>query len=242
MKNFFIFDGKSSLDYGIRIESYPDVSIPERIYESYEVPGRSGNMIFDTGAYRNVTQLYNCWYKPLKQADFATSYSLIQHITRWLLGPKGYRELEDSYFPWLFRKAIYAGPADISSFFAKYGRITLEFNCMPQKWLKSGQNPISVESGQQIFNDGETALPLIQISGSGEGTLGVGNSTVQLSEIPDSGVTIDAETQNIYSGSKNYNSIATISGGFPTLPNGATGITFSGGITGVTIIPRWWVL
>lgn len=242
MKNFFIFNGENSLDFGIQIESYPDVSIPERVYESYEVPGRSGNLIFDTGAYRNVTQVYDCWYKPMEHAKYATSYSLIQHISRWILGPVGYQILEDSYFPWMFRKAIYAGPADISSFFAKYGRVTLEFNCMPQKWLKYGQKPISIQSGEELVNDGEPALPLIQIYGSGDGTLGIGGSTVQLSGIPSGGVTIDAETQNIYAGTQNYNSIATISGGFPKLPNGRTGINYSGGITGVQITPRWWVL
>lgn len=199
-------------------------------------------MIFDTGAYRNVTQVYDCWYKPLKQADFATSYSLIQHISRWLLGPQGYRKLEDSYLPWLFRKAIYAGPADISSFFTKYGRITLEFNCMPQKWLKSGQVPVDVQDGAQLFNDGESAFPLIEIAGTGSGTFGIGDSIIQISEIPENGMTIDSDTQNAYSGIQNCNGLITVSGGFPVLKSGINNISYSGGITAAKITPRWWIL
>lgn len=236
--NFFVFNGQSSLDFGIRIESYPDVSFPERIYESYQVPGRSGDLVFDTGAYRNVTQTYDCWYKPKK----VTSYSMLQQISKWLLSPTGYQVLEDSYFPDCIRKAMYAGPADISSFFAKYGRVTLDFNCMPQKWLKSGQIPVDVQDGAQLFNDGEPAFPLIEISGTGSGTFGIGDSIIQISEIPENGMTIDSDTQNAYSGIQNCNGLITVSGGFPVLKSGINNISYSGGITAAKITPRWWIL
>lgn len=237
MRNFFIFNGKSSLDYRISVETYPDTSFPERVYESYQVPGRSGDLVYDTGAYRNTIQIYDCWYRQ----DGATSYEMLRYISEWLLSPTGYQVLEDSYFPTLFRRAMYAGPADISSYFAKYGRVTLEFNCMPQKWLKSGQIPVEVQNGGRLYNDGQPALPLIEVSGAGAGTVGIGASLVELSDIPGS-LTIDAETQNIYSGIQNYNSLAVVSGGFPVLQPGFNSIAFSGGITAVKIIPRWWVL
>lgn len=238
MRNFFIFDGKNSLDFGIRVENFPNTPFPERVYETYQVPGRSGSLVYDTGAYGNVTQSYDCWYKPIG----VTSYEFQQYLARWLLAPKGYRVLRDSCFPDHFRRAMYAGPADISSFFGRYGRISLDFQCMPQKWLISGQYPINAESGMTLYNDGETALPLIQVEGTGAGTLGIGSSIIEFSEIPAEGLTIDAEVQNIYSGLQNKNNVAKISGGFPTLPHGASGISFSGGITGVSITPRWWIL
>lgn len=237
MSSFLIFDGKNSLDYGVLIEKYPSRPYPERIYDSYTVPGRSGSLVYDTKAYNNVTQAYECYFKN----GMASSYEMERYLTAWLLQPKGYRILEDSYDPEVFRKAIFAGPVDVSSFFAKYGRCTLEFNCQPQRWLKSGQNAINAGNGMQLWNDGETALPIIQVNGSGSGTIGIGSSTIQLSQIPER-LTIDAETQNIYAGLQNYNHIATITGGFPVLPNGQTGISFSAGVTSVSITPRWWIL
>lgn len=239
MTNFFIFDGRNSLDFGIRIENYPEVSFPERVYETYQVPGRSGDLVYDTGAYGNVTQSYSCWYKAPKDAN---AYEILQYISRWLLSPVGYQVLEDSCFPAYFRRAIYSGPADISSFFAKYGRATLDFTCMPQKWLISGQSALAVSSGAQLYNEGEPALPLIEVAGSGEGVLNIGSYVVTLSDIPSAGLTIDCDAQDALSGTENKNSLLTLSNGFPVLPHGASGITFSGGITSVKITPRWWIL
>lgn len=240
MKSYFIFGGAPSLNYGISVESYPDISFPERVLESYSVPGRNGNLIFDTGAYGNTTQIYSCWYKPLPGIS---SYDQIRELSKWLLSSAGYQRLEDTYTPDVYRMALYAGPADISTFFKKYGRIEIEFNCMPQRWLKAGEVPIDITSGMQLHNDGEPALPLIQVSGSGSGTVSIGNRTVSLSSIPAAGVIIDSDTQNIYSETQNYNSIASVTGGgFPILLPGLNNIQYSGGVTAVQITPRWWVL
>ena len=234
---FFIFNGKSSVDYGVQIEKYPVRPYPERIYDSYTVPGRSGDLVYDTKAYKNVVQSYECYFKN----PGASSYEMERYLTAWLLQPKGYQILEDSYDSEVYRRAIYAGPAEVSSFFGKYGRCTLEFNCQPQRWLKSGRYPVNVEDGTQLWNDGELALPLIQVAGTGAGVLSIGSSIMELKEIPE-GLTIDAESQNVYAGLKNWNEIVTITGGFPGLPHGQTGLSFSGGITAVSITPRWWIL
>ena len=53
---FFIFNEKNSVDYGVQIEKSPVRPYPERIYDSYTVPGRSGDLVYDTKAYKNVLQ------------------------------------------------------------------------------------------------------------------------------------------------------------------------------------------
>lgn len=237
--NFFIFDGKNSLDFGIRIENYPAVSYPQRVIETYQIPGRSGDLVFDTGAYGNASQTYSCWYKAPKEFS---SYDLLDQIGKWLLSHTGYKRLEDSCFPDVYRMAVYSGPAEISSFFAKYGRAELEFTCMPQKWLKSGEIQIEVANGQQFINPGEPALPLIAITGSGAGSIGIGESSIDFSDIPEEGLVIDCENQNIYSGTQNKNALATVSGGFPKFPKGKSGVAFSGGVQTMAITPRWWIL
>ena len=240
MKSWFIFCGKPSLDFGISVESYPEISLPERVVESYSVPGRNGDLIFDTGAYKNTPQNYSCWYKPLPGIS---SYMQIAALSKWLLSASGYQRLEDTYMPDIYRMAIYAGPADISTYFKKYGRISMAFTCMPQRWLKSCEIPIDITSGMQLYNCGQPALPLIQVTGSGAGTVSIGNRTVSLSSIPAAGVTIDSDTQNVYSDTQNYNDVATVTGGgFPVLLPGVNNVQYSGGVTAVQITPRWWIL
>ena len=116
------------------------------------------------------------------------------------------------------------------------------FNCMPQRWLKSGEVPISITAqGQALPNQWQPALPLIQLTGTGSGELSVGSSTISITGM-DGSLTIDSETQNAYEGTKNKNGIITVSGGFPVLATGDTPIIWSGGITAIKITPRWWRL
>ena len=59
--------------------------------------------------------------------------------------------------------------------------------------------------------------------------------------MPRGAVVLDSDTQNAYLGAVNLNS--TISAPeFPTLPAGESAVRWTGGITGVEIIPRWWTL
>ena len=54
--------------------------------------------------------------------------------------------------------------------------------------------------------------------------------------------TIDSELQDAYKGTTNCNSLVTLSNGFPKLIKGENEISFSGGITSVEVIPKWWTL
>ena len=162
-------------------------------------------------------------------------------IVQWLMSSRGYCRLEDSYEPDCYRMASYAGPFDAANWMNLYGRATIEFDCMPQRWLKSGETPVSITSGQTLQNDWQPALPLIQLTGTGDGELTVGGSTITIAGV-EGGLTIDSDTQNAYDGTTNKNSIITVSGGFPVLAFGETIVAFSGGITAVQITPRWWRL
>ena len=100
----------------------------------------------------------------------------------------------------------------------------------------------ALENGQILLNNWDESLPLIQITGNGSGMLTVGGVTVTIDSM-DSGLTLDAETQNAYNGLENKNGTIRIAGGkFPILPAGETRITWSGGVTAVEITPRWRAL
>lgn len=238
MKSYFIFGGENSLDYSLNIEEYPEYNTPERVIERYQVPGRSGDLVFDTGAYQNVVQRYNVYLK----AEPVKTHEAARQTARWLQAPGGYRRLEDSYDPEVYRMAMFTGPTDVSNWFAKYGRAELEFDCMPQRYLKSGEYPVEIENQGHLFNPGMEATPLILIRGAGSGSITLGEYNVQIQSIPQAGLYLDCDTQNAYSGEVNENNLISLSNGFPVLPPGDTKVGWSGGITDVQITPRWWLV
>ena len=224
--------GKSSDDVGVIVERYPSVTIPQRKQEKVSVPGRSGDLIIEQDAYENYTQRYEV-YVSAEQPKLTT----ISHtMAEWLM-VKGYQRLEDSYWLDTFRLACYKGGTSIDNILNRFGRATIEFDCKPQRYYKSGYIPISLTNGQKLVNPSPfTAKPLIVITGSGAGTISDGTNTLTFT---DCDVTVDCDIMQIYKGTTNKNSVG--SGAFLAL-DGESTITWTGGITAVTITPRWWTL
>lgn len=112
----------------------------------------------------------------------------------------------------------------------------------PQRFLKSGDIPVIVRATSKLRNPtGFKSLPIIKVNGSGKGNLRIGDYVITISNIS-SYLTIDSELQDAYKGTTNCNSLVTLSNGFPKLIKGENEISFSGGITSVEVIPKWWTL
>lgn len=237
MGNYFFFNGARSIDKGLTIEHCPSVGTGQRVVEKIPVPGRSGDLVIDTGAYGNYIQPYEIWFKDKLRGTTRAA----RDIAQWLLSGIGYMRLEDTYDPEVFRLAMFTGPFDVENWMLTHGRATLEFDCQPQRWLKTGQLPVAVQSGQSLINAWQPAKPLIQVTGTGDGTLVVGGSTISISDMTGA-ITLDSETEDAYSGTENLNNNVQVNGGYPLLQNGETAVSFSGGINAVQITPRWWSL
>jgi phage-related protein len=115
------------------------------------------------------------------------------------------------------------------------------FDCKPQCFVKSGENPIVFTKNGSLFNQyGQVALPLIKLYGNGSGWLTVGDCNVEVKTLNGT-LYLDSDTQNAYNGSENQN-MNINAPVFPVLGDGEIPIAFSGGIERVEIIPRWWEL
>ena len=228
--------GKNSKELNLTIERYPAPSRPTKKYSVISVPGRNGDLHIDTGAYSNYIQPYEIGIKgPKKELAEA-----VKNVAEWLYGPAGYQRLEDNYDPDTFRLAYYAGPLDVENMLNTFGRATVEFNCKPQRFLKSGESAVNVLSGDAIYNPTAfTALPIINIYGSGAGRLQIGEYVVEIFSL-DEGLTLDSDLQNAYYGLTNLNS-AISAPEFPKLKAGSNDVSFTGTWT-VEIIPRWWTI
>lgn len=233
-----IFNDISSRDYDIQVEKLPDYETPEKDYDIIHVPGRNGDVIIDKGSYKNTLRRYQLSVGSLTK-DFV---SMANAISEWLHSASGYARLEDSYEPEYYRMAIYKDSGLIENLLGSAGRTSIAFNCKPQRFLKSGDESTVFSEAGTIFNPtGFKSSPTIIINGNGAGVLRIGIYTVSVSSI-DTSVTINSDIQDAYNGMENRNSTITLNNGFPKLVPGENNISFSGGITSVEVIPKWWTL
>ena len=229
-----IFNGHSSDDLGVFVEHYPYRGIPVRKFEKVSVPGRNGDLIFPEDAYENIIQSYDIYLS----AKGCKTNNAARNVANWLM-QRGYKRLEDSYDPEIFRMAYYSGGSEIENYLNEFGRTTIEFNCMPQRWLKSGEKPISFSGSINLTNPtGFESKPLITLRGSGNVTMSVNGNAINIAGLSEY-VTLDSEIMECYKGNENKNSSMT--GKFPVLSDSNI-IVLGTGITSAEIIPRWWAI
>ena len=232
-----IFNGISSQDLHIQVQTEPDYDFPEKDYEVTHVPGRNGDIVIDQGSWQNVSRKYNLAMDAVKISYTEVASKLVQ----WLHSASGYARLEDSYEPDFYRMAMYKDSGSISNIYNKAGQIEVEFTCKPQRYFKSGEIADIFTTSTEYRNPTDfPAKPLIKIHGSGSGTVGIGTYTVTINDILD-GMIVDSEQQDTYKDQTNCNSRVSIAE-YPKLVSGNNVISISGGVTSIEIIPRWWTL
>ena len=228
----FTYNGHSSVEYRMLVNSKGTFSMPERALERVEVPGRNGDILVDGGRWHNVTVRYKVGIPRGFQDHWRDARSL-------MLSEPGYHRLEDTFHPEEYRMAVLTGGIEPEIFGAhrRAGNLEIVFSCKPQRYLKSGERPLTLQEPGTVLNEWMESLPLITVSGSGEGTLTVGDVEVELLDI-DGHITLDCDVMDAYKGNENRNDrIATER--FPVLAHGRNDITWSGGVTGLVITPRW---
>ena len=233
--NYFMIEETSSLDYGVIISDAAVFNAPARAYESVSVPGRNGAVLFDEGYYENVTVTY--------EAALLNKNANLDGFRAWLLSFTKYVRLEDTYHSEEYRLAMPSGGFSVSTEQAlKIGRFKVQFDCKPQRFLKSGEIGTRYTEDVTLFNPTRyAAKPLIRVYGYG--ILGVGSETVTISSHAFDYIDLDCDLCDAYCGSGNANSHVTLSGDdYPSLGVGKTGITLGSGITAIEVFPRWWTL
>ena len=237
-----IFNGIPSTNYGIHVETPPVYATPERDSEVVHIPGRNGDLVIDNGSYKNVTRKYSISVGEI-DGNFTT---LAAGVSEWLHSASGYARLEDSYESDYFRLAYYVADAEMENLFHQAGKMSIEFNCKPARFLKAGERAVPFTTAGSISNPTfQKSFPKLTVVVSGSGTLTIGDQTITISGLTNSTrMVIDSELQDVYEEGSltNLNSKVSFSDGFPLLSPGVNTITFTGSITSVEVIPRWWIL
>lgn len=230
-----IFNNKSSADCRIQVAHPPGYAYPERDYTITHIPGRNGDIIQDNGCYKNVERTYEVSFDAPNE-DFATYANA---VSAWLHSTTGYARLEDSYEPNYYRMATYQESNIFENLYNKAGTATIVFECKPQRFLKTGDNTITIQNSLTIMNPtGFEAYPLFKVTGT-SGVLTVNGNSITFSSIDDF-VMLDCELQDAYKETTNKNS--TVSGTFPVLKPGSNTISWTGDISSVAMKPRWWTI
>ena len=231
----FYLDGIDARSAGIQLQAPIKFSEAVPVVEAQTIPGRNGDLIWETGSYENRSGSASCF---CLQKDVEKAVS---SAGRFLMGKKGYRRLETSDDPDHYWMARVENSPQIAMRLRTLAPFEIGFDCKPQRFVKAGENAIVFNASGSLFNQyGQIALPFITLYGQGAGRLTIGNCVVDVKAL-DGTLYLDSDTQNAYNdnGNQNLNINAPV---FPVLGDGEIPIAFSGGIERVEIIPRWWEL
>lgn len=138
MGNSLIFDGINSADYGVILSGGGTYATPERDVTVVSVPGRNGDVILDNGRYNNIQIVYTAGISKGFETKFLPFIGALKAV-------KGYARLVDSYHPEEFRLASFRSELvpEVGTIM-RSGKFELVFDCMPQRFLKSGEQEIEL--------------------------------------------------------------------------------------------------
>lgn len=142
-KHKITYNGVDLSTFGLYVSGNKTFDAPERDVDKVEVPGRSGDLIFDNGRFKNVELHYEYCFIASNTSDFDTNFS---NLKNFLLSDPGYHRLEDTYHPDEYRMAAFLGPIEVSMDASlEIGTFDLVFDCKPQRYLKSGEEWTDLE-------------------------------------------------------------------------------------------------
>ncbi len=240
MTNYFVFNGHSSLELGIRIKSKNIYSSPKRDLSLVSVPGRDGELINSNKRYGNATVTYTC-FLPAKSIEELNTK--IRNVKKMLFADAdSYHELTDSYDPEFMRYAVFNSKLDITDQLNKIGSFTITFSALPFKYLIGGLEIREINSGDVIYNPYPfDAKPYFKITGNGNLVVTISNSrgtyVYRFNNVVGY-VECDSELMNVFKGTVLKNSDFEADN-FPVFLYGENLISFSGAISKFEIIPRW---
>lgn len=198
MRSTIIFNGKSSDDFGLVVEYFPESVHAARRGELTPIPGRNGVIVREDGSFDSYVQTYQIWFRKTNENPRDT-YANARAVAEWLLNARGFLRLEDSYEPEFFRLARYSGSLNVETVLRNHGRATIQFDVQPQRYLKVGDVRIGIdflEGEADVFvYDLPENVETVTVRSTWQGTvLAIQN----INDSSDKVVVQDVEQDNIY--------------------------------------------
>lgn len=234
---WFRFRGVKNTEMSVQMISMPTRPHPARKGELIDVPARDGKLFIDEYTYDRILVTLQC---------IAIDNQNIDQISAWL---SGNGDLVFGDEPERAYKAMITKEYSRSNKIPRLRgqEFTLTFDCDPFRYEANPTSPILISSsGTSVNNPGTIeSMPLIKIIGSGSGTLMIGGSTMLFDGLSSGkALYVDCDAKIVYTGENTPTSpmiLATqhATGEWITIEPGQQFVSFTGGISQVTITPRW---
>lgn len=125
---------------GIYVDAAVSFNKPAKRVQTFEVPGRNGNLIIDEGTFDNVLISYPVYEKDTFPAEF-------DDLVNWLASLEGYQRIECSNDPGHYRLGRFVVPqTPTAKRLNRDGYYQLSFDCKPQRWLLSGEEETEIDN------------------------------------------------------------------------------------------------
>lgn len=156
---YFQFRGRRSNEFRMRIRNEMDFVIPETSLDFLEVDGRSSDIIFDRGKYKDIEKTF-----PVRiyKAQDKTIAAQLRNIAGWLFLSREYTPLLFSEYNEYFYKVLgYSGTSG-KDLKRDWLDIDFTFKCQPFVFRMDGEDEREILSGQSITNpEIFTSLPVV---------------------------------------------------------------------------------
>ncbi len=167
MGNSLTFGPVNSSDFDIMISGEGVFDAPKKDVEKVSIPGRNGDLIIDRNRYENITVSYPAYYYKDNMYDFK---SILDNFRSAMASQRGYQRLEDTFHPDEFRLGMFTDGLEVDPL--KYNTVAqfnIDFDCKPQRFLKSGEVPQEFVADGSIYNPTQfEAAPILAVEGRGE--------------------------------------------------------------------------
>lgn len=231
MRDWFEWNGVRCTDYGIRVTELPPITLPSERASFVDVPGRSGSLTKTEGddVYEDLLLTATCIVQNTERLEEIAAYLKGS-------GKVSFANREEGYY---YARIVNQIPFDVILRGNPYRRFAVNFRCKPFFYLDDSPT-YSLTRSTFLTNPGAVhSEPVITVYGSGDITLMVGMSIIELSEASGS-ITLDTPLMEAYSNGISAN--RQMSGDFPILGTGATAISWTGNVSCVTVQPNWRTL
>lgn len=230
--------GKALSDFNVFHDTSTVFKKAEKKYTKFSVPGRNGSLISTDINFENVTITYNCFIRNNFKERFE---ELIEYLSSF----DGYVRIETSTEPEIYRMGIFkTAVSPDTGAFNHYGQFKLEFDCMPQQFLKVGEREFTVSPNTTVTLENPTkqsANPLVYVTGTG--TFYINGEPIQVN-VNSGYLVLDFENFECYENNNgvitNRNLNVNIPSDFKPLNPGSNTIKTTNQT--LRIVPRWWQL
>ena len=195
--NHLTYDGVDSSSFGVFISGDGVFDAPARRGEMISIPGRNGSLFMDEGVFENITVEYPAFIGTGREALFRQK---LGDLRSWLSSRGNYKRLTDTYHPDEFRLGVFREGLEVDpQYITRAGKFTMKFDCKPQRFLVSGEDPVFFYENGTIINPTLFASsPLIKVTGNGTVAIGENGKYRFIVSNNDGTIWIDTEIMEAY--------------------------------------------